>query len=280
MNALLILLILLIVLMLIVAKKDGLRNLIGLTFNFIAIFVLITLISWGFNAIAVLIVLSVIILAIAIFMSADESEVTLIAFKTSIIVVLSLLILALIIQHFGQFQGFATEDVDELENLSLNVGLNFSNVAIVVMVISMLGAVAESAMALAASLSEVVEQDENMSLDQFKNQREIISQQILGTAVNTLFFGVLGATVGLILWFVRLNYRLADIFNSKLLMAEVAAMLLGMLGILFAIWLSGYFVQKSFEQKNTDRIILFSITDKDDEIKNCCEDSHTNWISK
>ena len=249
MNALLILLILLIVLMLIVAKKDGLRNLIGLTFNFIAIFVLITLISWGFNAIAVLIVLSVIILAIAIFMSADESEVTLIAFKTSIIVVLSLLILALIIQHFGQFQGFATEDVDELENLSLNVGLNFSNVAIVVMVISMLGAVAESAMALAASLSEVVEQDENMSLDQFKNQREIISQQILGTAVNTLFFGFLGATVGLILWFVRLNYRLADIFNSKLLMAEVAAMLLGMLGILFAIWLSGYFVQKSFEQK-------------------------------
>lgn len=253
MNALLILLILLIVLMLIVAKKDGLRNLIGLTFNFIAIFVLITLISWGFNAIAVLIVLSVIILAIAIFMSADESEVTLIAFKTSIIVVLSLLILALIIQQFGQFQGFATEDVDELENLSLNVGLNFSNVAIVVMVISMLGAVAESAMALAASLSEVVEQDENMSLDQFKNQREIISQQILGTAVNTLFFGVLGATVGLILWFVRLNYRLADIFNSKLLMAEVATMLLGMLGILFAIWLSGYFVQKSFEQKNTDR---------------------------
>ncbi|MCT1226782.1 YibE/F family protein [Lactococcus lactis] len=253
MNALLILLILLIVLMLIVAKKDGLRNLIGLTFNFIAIFVLITLISWGFNAIAVLIVLSVIILANAIFMSADESEVTLIAFKTSIIVVLSLLILALIIQHFGQFQGFATEDVDELENLSLNVGLNFSNVAIVVMVISMLGAVAESAMALAASLSEVVEQDENMSLDQFKNQREIISQQILGTAANTLFFGVLGATVGLILWFVRLNYRLADIFNSKLLMAEVSTMLLGMLGILFAIWLSGYFVQKSFEQKNTDR---------------------------
>ena len=42
MNALLILLILLIVLMLIVAKKDGLRNLIGLTFNFIAIFVLIS----------------------------------------------------------------------------------------------------------------------------------------------------------------------------------------------------------------------------------------------
>ena len=170
-----------------------------------------------------------------------------------ILLILLIVLMLIVAKKDGLRNLFATEDVDELENLSLNVGLNFSNVAIVVMVISMLGAVAESAMALAASLSEVVEQDENMSLDQFKNQREIISQQILGTAVNTLFFGVLGATVGLILWFVRLNYRLADIFNSKLLMAEVAAMLLGMLGILFAIWLSGYFVQKSFEQKNTDR---------------------------
>jgi len=222
--------------------------LIGLALNFGAIFVLITLIAWGFNAILVLTVLSAIILAIAIFMSADESEVTLIAFKTSLIVVLVLLGLAVLVQLVGQFQGFAAEDVDELENLSLAVGLNFSNVAIVVIVISMLGAVAESAMALTASLSEVVEQDEAMTLSQFISQRRIISQQILGTAVNTLFFGVLGSTVGLILWFVRLHYRWADIFNSKLLMAEVAAMLVGMLGILFSIWLAGYFVQKNFEK--------------------------------
>ena len=161
---------------------------------------------------------------------------------------LVLLGLAVLVQIVGQFQGFAAEDVDELENLSLAVGLNFSNVAIVVIVISMLGAVAESAMALTASLSEVVEQDEAMTLPQFINQRRIISQQILGTAVNTLFFGVLGSTVGLILWFVRLHYRWADIFNSKLLMAEVAAMLVGMLGILFSIWLAGYFVQKNFEK--------------------------------
>lgn len=248
MNSLLVLLILLIALMLLVARQDGLRNLIGLALNFGAIFVLITLIAWGFNAILVLTVLSAIIFAIAIFMSADESEVTLIAFKTSLIVVLVLLGLAVLVQLVGQFQGFAAEDVDELENLSLAVGLNFSNVAIVVIVISMLGAVAESAMALTASLSEVVEQDEAMTLSQFINQRRIISQQILGTAVNTLFFGVLGSTVGLILWFVRLHYRWADIFNSKLLMAEVAAMLVGMLGILFSIWLAGYFVQKNFEK--------------------------------
>jgi uncharacterized membrane protein len=251
MNALVILLGILVVLMVLVAGRDGVRNLFGLLLNFGAIFLLITLIAWGFNAILVLTVLSVIILALAIFMSSDENEITMISFKTSLIVVLSLIVLAVIIQHFGQFQGFAAEDVDELENLSLNVGLNFSNVAIAVMVLSMLGAVAESAMALTASLFEVIEQDEQMTLEQFSTQRTIISQQILGTAVNTLFFGVLGATVGLVLWFIRLDYRWADILNSKLLLADVAAMLLGMLGILFAIWLSGHFVYEKFKKEKT-----------------------------
>jgi uncharacterized membrane protein len=59
----------------------------------------------------------------------------------------------------------------------------------------------------------------------------------------------LGSSIGLILWFVRLHYSLAEILNSKLLMADVAAMLLGLLGIILVIWLSGYFVQKEFENE-------------------------------
>lgn len=247
MNTITILLSLLTFLIFLISKKSGLRNLIGLVFNFIIIIMFITLISWKINAIVSLIIVSLIIISNVIFMSADDGEVTFISFKTTVVVFLCLLIIALIIQYFGQFQGFAIENVDELENLSLNIGINYSNVAVAVSVVSMLGAVAESAMALTASLMEIIDQDKYMSSIQFENQRKIISQQILGTAVNTLFFGVLGSTVGLILWFVRLKYRLADILNSKLLMAQISTMLLGMLGILFAIWLSGYFVQKIFK---------------------------------
>ena len=249
MNALTILGLILVVLMLLVARKDGLRNLLGLIFNFAAIFALITLMSWGLPLLIILPLFSLIILALSIYMSSDEEETTNIAFKTSLIVVLVLMLVAFGVQFLGQFQGFSAEDVEELENLSLNVGLNFSAVAVAVMTISLLGAVAEAAMAIVANLFEVIEQDEQMTLAQFKAQRSIITQQILGTAVNTLFFGVLGSSVGLILWFVRLNYSLAKILNSKLLMADVASMLLGMFGILFAIVLAGHFVQEKFAQK-------------------------------
>ena len=249
MNALLVLIIILVILMLLVAKKDGLRNLLGLAFNFMAIFALITLMAWGFPMLIVLPLFALIILALSIYMSTSEEVTANIAFKTSLWVLLGLILLALLVQYLGQFQGFAAEDVDELENLSLAVGLNFSSVAVAVMTISSLGAVAEAAMALVANLFEVMEQDEKMTLPQFQAQRKIISQQILGTAVNTLFFGVLGASVGLILWFVRLNYSLAMILNSKLLMADLASMLLGMLGILLTIWLAGFFVEQHFHQQ-------------------------------
>lgn len=249
MNSLGILFAILVILLIAVSGKAGLRNLLGVFLNFAILWGMIILIGWGINALVLLPVISLLMLAIAIFMSSDESEITGVAFKSSVIVVLSLLVLAILVQYLGQFQGFSAEDVDSLEELSLNIGLNFSNVAVVVMVISMLGAVAEAAMALTEALHEIMEQDEQMTMVQFNNQRQIISQQILGTAVNTLFFGVLGSSIGLILWFIRLHYSLAEILNSKLLMADVAAMLLGLLGILLVIWLSGYFVQKEFENE-------------------------------
>jgi uncharacterized membrane protein len=249
MNSLGILFVILVILLIAVSGKAGLRNLLGVFLNFAILWIMVLLIGWGINALVLLPVMSLLILAIAIFMSSDESEITGVAFKSSVIVVLFLLVLAILLQYLGQFQGFAAEDVDSLEELSLNIGLNFSNIAVVVMVISMLGAVAEAAMALTEALHEIIEQDEQMTVVQFNNQRKIISQQILGTAVNTLFFGVLGSSIGLILWFVRLHYSLAEILNSKLLMGDAAAMLLGLLGILLVIWLSGYFVQKEFENE-------------------------------
>lgn len=242
MNSLFVLLIVFIILILIVSGKTGLNNLLGLTFNFFTIFILLILISWGVNAILIVTLISPLILAFALFFSSDKLKITGTAFKASLIVVLLLIIIAIVVQHFGQFQGFNVEDNEELEQLSLSVNLSFSNIAIVVAVISMLGAVSEAALAVVTDLTEIIEQDEQMDLSILKEHRKLISEQILGTAINTLFFGMLGATVGLILWFVELNYSPSEIFNSKLLMADVSTMLLGMLGILLVIFLSGHYV--------------------------------------
>jgi len=185
-NALVVLTIIMIILMFIIAQKDAIRNLFGLILNVLSVFILMTLINFGFNPLVVLAVIAPVIVAVSIFMSADENEVTFIAFKTSIMVILIVFPIAIIVQYLGHFQGFAAEN--ELENLSLDIGVNFSNVSIVVLVISVIGAISESSIALAASLTEVIDQDERMTIEQLINQRKIISEQILGTATNTLFW--------------------------------------------------------------------------------------------
>jgi uncharacterized membrane protein len=249
MNSLLILAFILLGLMLLVAGKAGLRNFVGLVFNLILIFLLILFLSWGLPILPLLLILIPLILAVSIFMSSDESEITAVAFKASLITVFSLFLLIFLVQYLGNLQGFSVENAEELESLSLAIGVNFSNIAIAVMVVSMLGAVAEAAMAVTAALHELLEQNETISLEHFKQQKTIISQQIFGTALNTLFFGMLGGSLGLLLWFVRLNYTFSQIFNSKLLGAEIVSMLLGMLGILFVIILSAHFVEKEREKK-------------------------------
>ncbi|MDR0199327.1 MAG: YibE/F family protein [Streptococcaceae bacterium] len=300
MNSLVLLFGILVVLLLLVTGRQGLRNLLGLLLNLGLLFFLMTLISWKVNAVLAGAVLGVLMLAIAIFMSSDDTKTTAIAFKASLLVLAGVLILALVVQHLGQFQGFAGEDNESLEELSLAVGLNFGDVAIVVMLISALGAVAEAAMAVTADLMELVRQSSledglsnltetaggeksdltglskaaesekigltavsevvagekkglsNLTAEDLAHHRRIVSRQIAGTALNTLFFTMLGTSVALILWMVRLGYTPAALLNSKLLMMDVVTMLIGMLGILLVIWLSGHYVIMEFENSQDD----------------------------
>ena len=76
MNSLIVLFIILTVLLILVSGLEGIRNLVGLALNFILIFAMITLLSWGMNTFILLSVVSVLILAIAIYMSSDDNMVT------------------------------------------------------------------------------------------------------------------------------------------------------------------------------------------------------------
>ena len=74
MNSLIVLFIILTGLLILVSGVEGIRNLVGLGLNFILIFAMITLLSWGMNTFVLLSVVSVLILAIAIYMSSDDNK--------------------------------------------------------------------------------------------------------------------------------------------------------------------------------------------------------------
>ncbi|MDF7637778.1 YibE/F family protein [Leuconostocaceae bacterium ESL0958] len=249
MNAIFVLCLLLLLSLLLIAGGPGLRTFLALAINFCLIFALIILINWGFSPYAVTAVIAVMILAVAIFLSGSRGRVMAIAWKTSLLVLVITAALAVLVQWLAQVQGYTLENSDELEGLSLNIGLSFTALPVVVMVVSALGAVAEAAMAVTADLFEVVERSPEIQPAALRQQGQLIGGQILGTAVNTLFFGMLGANMPLLIWYLRLHYSWATLLNAKLLLMEIFSTVLGMIGILLAIWLAEGFVVKAYQQE-------------------------------
>ncbi|MBS9335698.1 YibE/F family protein [Fructobacillus papyrifericola] len=249
MNAIFLLIILLLLSLFAVAGKQGLLTFFGLFLNCLLIFLLITLVNWGFAPLVVLPIMAILILSVAIYLSAGRQRVLSITWQTSVLVLFLILLLAYLAEHFGHLQGYTLENSDELEGLSLAVGIDFSNLAIIVMVISALGAIAEAAMAVTADLFEVVERTPAITEENLAKQGRVIGSQILGTAINTLFFGMLGANIPLLVWFFRLHYSLAEFLNGKLLIFEIITMLLGMIGILCAITLAIFMVERAFKKE-------------------------------
>lgn len=127
------------------------------------------------------------------------------------------------------------EDSEELEGLSTYVGINFTKVAIATAILSSLGAVAEAAIAISSGLDEIVTQHKEITSSQLFLDGTIIGKQIIGTAVNTLFFGFFGSSMALFIWFYGLNYSFGEILNDKVFAAELIAIVISLIGVVTTI---------------------------------------------
>lgn len=236
-------------LMLIVGGKLGLRAIISLIFNFLWLFITITLIAWGFSPIIVVAITGIIILAMTIFLSDDDDQVTRVAFFTSVVIMFILISIIVPVEHYANIQGFANEDSDALEGLSLNIGINFLNVTIVATILSTLGAIAEAAMAVAAGMQEVLTDNPNIHADTLFGHGMHIGQQIISTAINTLFFGFMGSFLGLSIWFVRLNYSFATIINAKIFVAEFLLLIFSMVAVILTVPCTALFMKLDLQHQ-------------------------------
>lgn len=144
-SATLILMLILALLMIIVGGATGVRAFLSIIFNFAILFLNIALIAWGFPALVITSISGLIILATTIFMGSDDDQITQNAFYSSVLVLMVLIGLILLLQPHLLVHGFANENNEDLEGMSLLIGIKFSDVMLATMMVSSLGAVAEAA---------------------------------------------------------------------------------------------------------------------------------------
>lgn len=221
--------------MVLVGGQQGILAFLSLIFNFGALFFAGVLISFHFPPLIVTLVTGMIVLALTIFLGGKDNESTQIAFFASAIVLLILVIVIVPIEHWAAVPGFGLEDSDDLEQMSLVLGINFLDIAMATAILSTLGAIAEAAMAISTGIAEIIEQYPKITLIRLQTAGLKVGTQIIGTTFNTLFFGFFGGFLALFIWFSDVHYSVDQIINDKIFVAELLMVLFSMAGVILTI---------------------------------------------
>ncbi|WCJ47395.1 YibE/F family protein [Levilactobacillus brevis] len=189
----------LLVLMILVGGKAGAQSFLALILNFGLLYLAIVLVAFHFSPLIVTLVVGMLVLALTIFMSSGDDLSSTVAFIASAVVLVVLIALIVPVEHWALVQGFGPEDSEDLEGLSVLVGINFIQVSTATAILSTLGAIAEAAMAIAAGLSEILEQHPQVPLNDLLKDGIDVGKQIIGTTFNYAMVSVI-LTVPITTW--------------------------------------------------------------------------------
>lgn len=247
------LLLLLLILITIVGGKTGLKSYLSIVLNFALIILVAVLIGIGTNILLVGVIFVPLKLLTIIYLGTHDNRVAKISFLIAMAISAGLFVLILILEYFAQAGGFGDQSGEELVGLSLNIGINYQDLGILVAVFSTLGAIAEAAVAMSAGMLELLAQKSDISLAALKRSGTKIGEDILGTALNTILFGMFGSFLPLFIWFIRLHYSIGRVVNDKLFVSAALIMVYSIVGVLLTIPAVIYAVGRKQKLANEER---------------------------
>lgn len=250
MNILLV--IILFLLMVYVDKKRGLKLFISLIFNFLVLMIIFYFMALGFNPIICSLIGCLIISYIILYFVNGKNKKTISSMKSIIIVLLVLAILIFIMTYISRIAGFGYESYEEINMFSYDVHIDFTNIAVSMILISLIGATVDTAIAVSSALYEVYDNNKSLSKKELFLSGMNIGRDVLCTTSNTLLFAFLGDFMTLLIWFSQGNYSFLDIVNAKTFVAEIIRILFSAIGCVLVIPISAYItaisVNKNYEE--------------------------------
>lgn len=245
-DGMLLLIVTLLVLLVAVGGRRGLSIFMSLLINTLVLFISVVLMAGGFSPVWVAAIAGMLILAATIFLTNSNMDVAGPAFVAAIIVMLGMLALVFVVVVHSHAAGFGAEDSEDLEGLEVTIGIRFQQIMMAASLLSTLGAIAEAAIAVSAGINELDVERDHEGIVQ-------MGREIIGTAINTLFFGFFGGFAGLFVWFTQLKYPLWEVFNNKIFVAELLTVLFSVIAVILTVpvttWVVGHRARAGREQK-------------------------------
>ncbi len=244
-----ILIILLFLLMIYIDIKRGIKLFLSVVFNFIILMIIFYLIAVGLNPIICSLIGCFIISYIILYYVNERNVKTESSLKSVIIVLIILSFLILFVTKISRIAGFGYESYEEINMFSYDVKIDFTNIAISMILISLIGATVDSSIAISSALYEVYDNNKNLSKKDLFLSGMNIGKDILCTTNNTLMFAFLGEFMTLLIWFYKGDYSFLEIVNAKTFVSEMIKILFSAVGCIIVIPITAYITTESLKKK-------------------------------
>ena len=243
-----ILIILLFLLMIYIDIKRGIKLFLSILFNFIILMIIFCLIAIGLNPIICSLIGCFIISYIILYYVNERNVKTESSLKSVIIVLIILSFLILFVTKISRIAGFGYESYEEINMFSYDVKIDFTNIAISMILISLIGATVDSSIAISSALYEVYDNNKNLSKKDLFLSGMNIGKDILCTTNNTLMFAFLGEFMTLLIWFYKGDYSFLEIVNAKTFVSEMIKILFSAVGCIIVIPITAYITTETLKK--------------------------------
>ena len=243
-----VLIILLFLLMIYIDIKRGIKLFLSILFNFIILMIIFYLIAIGLNPIICSLIGCFIISYIILYYVNERNIKTESSLKSVIIVLIILSFLIFFVTKISRIAGFGYESYEEINMFSYDVKIDFTNIAISMILISLIGATVDSSIAISSALYEVYDNNKNLSKKDLFLSAMNIGKDILCTTNNTLMFAFLGEFMTLLIWFYKGDYSFLEIVNAKTFVSEMIKILFSAVGCIIVIPITAYITTESLKK--------------------------------
>ncbi|MCP1102265.1 putative membrane protein [Aequitasia blattaphilus] len=215
-----------------IGGERGAISLIALAGNIITFLISIYVMAWGINPVLITLIAGVIINSITLYYQNKKNDKTKAAFLS--VVITTVVLLFVMLPIFLQMHLNGLDEIELSGDLSIYysfaIKINMELVFLCVVLICFLGAIMDTAMAVASGMYEIKANNPEISEIELFHSGITIGKDIINTTMNTLFFAYCGEALFMFLYFRKYQYKMMTIMNSKALLLNLAAIVTSGIG--------------------------------------------------
>ena len=211
--------IILLALMLAVGRDRGLQSFFTILMNMIILLGVLYAIALGLPPLPAGMVAGILLTVLILFYQNGNNLKTQVAFVAIAVILVVLFVIGAALCMAGHAGGYSEVKINLGEGLFLdgNVNLSMLQVEITVILLSLLGAIKDTAVAVTSAVYEVHRNNPHLPASELFVSGIKIGREILATTINTLFFACVGESLLLFHIICYWGYSFSFILNSKAL---------------------------------------------------------------